>query len=55
MGGYAVADLRADWRATRDITVGLRLNNVLDKAYETAFGYNQPGREFYANVRWTLR
>ena len=55
MGGYAVADLRADWRATRDVTVGLRLNNVLDKAYETAYGYNQAGREFYANVRWTLR
>ncbi len=55
MGGYAVADLRADWRATREVTVGLRLNNVLDKAYETAYGYNQPGREVYANVRWTLR
>lgn len=55
MGGYAVLDLRADWRAARDWTVGLRLNNVLDKAYETAYGYNQAGREIYANVRWALR
>ena len=29
-----------------------RLNNLADKQYETAFGYNQPGRALYATLRW---
>jgi vitamin B12 transporter len=52
LGGYAVLDLRADWRFARDWTLGARLNNALDKAYETAYGYNQPRREFYLSLRW---
>lgn len=52
LGGYAVLDLRADWRVARHWTVGARINNALDKAYETAYGYNQPGREFYLSLRW---
>lgn len=52
LGGFAVLDLRADRRLARGWTVGVRLNNALDKSYETAYGYNQPGRELYLSVRW---
>ncbi len=52
LGGYAVIDLRADWQVTRDWTLGARLNNAFDRAYETAYGYNQPGREVYLSLRW---
>ena len=55
MGGYGVLDLRADWALARDWVLGLRLNNVADKAYETAYGYNPPGREWYATLRWAPR
>jgi vitamin B12 transporter len=55
LAGYATADLRADWLVSRDWTVGLRLNNLADKLYETAWGYNQPGREFFLTVRWAPR
>ena len=55
MGGYGVLDLRADWTLARDWVLGLRLNNVVDKAYETAYGYNQPGREWFATLRWAPR
>jgi vitamin B12 transporter len=53
IAGFATLDLRADWRIDRAWTLGLRLNNLADKAYETAYGYNQPGREAYLTVRWS--
>jgi vitamin B12 transporter len=55
VGGFATADLRADWRITPDWTLQARLNNLADKTFETANGYNQPGREVYLTVRWALR
>lgn len=53
--GYATLDLHADWTLARDWTVGARLNNLADKAYETALGYNQPGREVYVSLRYAPR
>lgn len=50
--GYGTVDLRADLRLSRDWTVGARLNNAGGKAYETALGYNQPGRELYLTARY---
>ncbi len=53
IGGYATLDLRADWRVAREWTLGWRLNNVADKRYETAYGYNQPGREVLVSLRYS--
>ena len=53
LSGFGVLDLRTDWFLTRDWSLGLRLNNVGGKVYETAFGYNQPGREGFVTVRWS--
>jgi vitamin B12 transporter len=50
--GYSVVDLRADWRMAADWALGLKLNNVADRAYETAYGFNQPGREWQLVLRW---
>jgi vitamin B12 transporter len=55
LGGYGVVDLRGDWRLAPDWTLGARLNNVGDKVYETAYGYNQPGREWFVSLRWAPR
>jgi vitamin B12 transporter len=55
LAGYAVLDLYADWRVARDVTVGVRVNNVTDQSYETAFGYNQPGRSAFVVLRWAPR
>jgi vitamin B12 transporter len=55
MPGYALLDLRADWRFLPDWTLQARLNNVGDRRYETAYGYNQPGRELFVALRWAPR
>jgi vitamin B12 transporter len=55
VSGYAALDLRADWQFATDWRLGLSLNNALGKRYETVFGYNQPGREAFASLRWAPR
>jgi vitamin B12 transporter len=55
MAGFAALDLRAAWRIGAEWQLGVALNNLLDKRYETAFGYNQPGREAFVSLRWSPR
>ena len=50
---YALLDLRADWRLSRQWTLQARLNNATDRRYETALGYRQPGREGVLALRWS--
>lgn len=52
LAAYTTADLHADWQLARDWSLQAKLNNVADKRYETAYGYNQPGRAFYLTLRW---
>ncbi|MFN7835577.1 MAG: TonB-dependent receptor domain-containing protein [Burkholderiaceae bacterium] len=52
LAGYGTLDLRADWRYDRRWTLGVRANNIADKKYETALGYNQAGREFYVTLQY---
>lgn len=53
--GFATVDLRAERQLARDWALALRLNNALDRDYQTVLGYNQPGREAYVTLRWTPR
>jgi len=52
LAGYATLDLRLDWAVNRDWTVGARVNNAADRAAETAWGYNQPGRQGFLTLRY---
>jgi vitamin B12 transporter len=55
LAGYGVLDLRADWAVLPDLRWGLRINNAADKRFETALGYDQPGREAFVSLRYVLR
>ncbi len=50
--GFGTLSLSAERPLGDDWTLQMRLNNVGDKVYETAYGYNQPGRAFYTTVNW---
>jgi vitamin B12 transporter len=52
LGGYTTLDVYADWQLDKDWNLQAKINNLTDKQYETAFGYNQPGRAFYLTLRW---
>lgn len=48
---YAVVDLRAEWKLVAGLTVFGRVENVGDKIYQTAVGYNNLGRTGYLGIR----
>ena len=55
LGGYGTLDVRAEWSLSGTTKLGLRVNNVGDKAYSTVLGYDQPGRAAFATLRYVLR
>jgi vitamin B12 transporter len=48
---YAVVDLRADWKLASALTVFGRVENVGNKYYQTAYGYNSLRRTAYLGLR----
>lgn len=52
LGGYGLLRLRAGWQFNPDWRLDLALNNVLDKRYETAWYFNQPGRNVMLTLNW---
>jgi vitamin B12 transporter len=42
--GYVVFNLFARYNITRDLYVGLRVDNLFDEGYTLASGYNTQGR-----------
>ncbi|HEX5352729.1 MAG TPA: TonB-dependent vitamin B12 receptor [Rhodanobacteraceae bacterium] len=52
LGGYALTNLRAGWAVNRNWKLQLALNNVFDKDYETAYFFNQPGRNFMLTLSY---
>jgi vitamin B12 transporter len=52
LSGFATLDLYAAYQLQKDWSLNLRLNNLADKVYETARGYNQPGRAAYLTLNW---
>ncbi|WP_114240172.1 TonB-dependent vitamin B12 receptor [Dyella sp. C9] len=53
LGGYTTTDLRASYDFLPSWRVELKLANVFDRNYETAYYYNQPGRSWYLTLRYS--
>jgi len=52
LAGYGKLDLSVEHQLAPDWRLQLRLNNVGDKRYETARGFNQSGRALFATLNW---
>ena len=50
--GYTTLDLHASYKLTKDWALSGKINNLTDRQYETAFGYNQPGRGVFVSLRY---
>ena len=50
--GYGTVSLSAEYQINPEWTWQLRLDNLGDKRYETAYGFNQPGRMVYMTLSW---
>ncbi len=49
---YALANLNTAYRLADSVELYGRVDNLFDRTYQTATGYNQPPRGFFAGVRW---
>ncbi|HEB81093.1 MAG TPA: TonB-dependent receptor [Chromatiales bacterium] len=52
LGGYGLVNAGVQYALTPHWTVHATLDNLLDKGYETAFGYNTLGRTVFVGVRY---
>lgn len=55
LGGYLTADVFVNYNINKDLQVQAKINNLADKVYETAYGYNQSGRAAYITLRYALK
>ena len=53
LAGFGTMDLRAGYRVTPEVRVELKVVNVFDKDYSTAYGYRREPRGTFATVVWT--
>lgn len=54
LGGYGLWNLTANYELTRNIDVQVRWNNVMNKDYNNAYGYNMPGSNVFVNLAWRM-
>lgn len=52
LGGYATLGLRSEYDIAKNWQLGLNINNVLDKDYETKNGYNQDGVNGMLSIKY---
>jgi len=50
--GFATLDARFHYRINRHWKVGARIQNLADRDFEVASGYNTPGRSGWVSVSW---
>jgi vitamin B12 transporter len=51
---YSTVDIAASYPVTSHLTVRGRIANLFDKDYETVYGYQTPGREYYLTGSYTF-
>jgi len=54
LSSYSTVDLAVSYPVTSHLTVRGRIANLFDKDYETAYGYQTPGREYYLNGSYSF-
>jgi vitamin B12 transporter len=52
LGAYTLVNLRARYALSKELSVSGRLENLFDRQYQTAFGFNQPPRGVFVGLNW---
>jgi len=52
VGGYVTLDLRATYHIDKNWTINAKLNNLLDKQYQTVNTYNTADRNFFVSIHY---
>lgn len=51
---YAVFNVNARYQVNKEVSVFARIENLFDKDYQTAYGYDMPDRGFFAGINWKM-
>lgn len=54
LGSYSLVNLTAAYDFTKNVGVQVRWNNVFDKNYTNAYGYNMPGSNVFVNLSFRM-
>lgn len=54
MGGFSLVNLTAEYAFNKQLTGLVRWNNIFNKDYELAKGYNTPGSNLFFNLQWRM-
>lgn len=52
---YTLANLAARYRLTPELALTARIDNLFDRQYQTAYGFNQSGRAAYLGIVWAQK
>ena len=52
LGGYSLLALYVNRRLDNEWSAQVKLDNIFDRQYQLAYGYNTPGRGVYATLRY---
>lgn len=55
LDSYTTLDVFANYRLTKDLQIQTKVNNLANKSYETATGYNQAGRSVFVTLRYAMK
>jgi len=55
MGGYALYNLYANYSFEKDWSLFARWNNIFNKDYQLSYGYNTPGSNVFAGIRYSMK
>ena len=55
MGGYSIFNLYSSYEFEPNWTVFARWNNMLNKQYQLTYGYNTPGSNVFAGLRYAMK
>ena len=51
---YVLFNMNVRYEINRETSVYARIENLFDRDYETAYGYNQPDRAVFAGINWKM-
>lgn len=54
VGSYLTVDLRTAYHIDKNWLLSAKLNNLLDKQYQTVYGYNTFGRNFFVTISYNF-
>jgi vitamin B12 transporter len=55
MGGYSIFNLYSSYEIEQNLTLFARWNNMLNKQYQLTYGYNTPGSNIFAGIRYAMK